>query len=147
MVLYHLLGFTARRGPIAEHDGQNLARLRQLLIEPGPAVIGDRLRRIRIQQGVSIRNVASAAELSKTTVVRLEAGKPVRPETVLGVCRALTIHVERLASLDGDESLARAIVHRHEDDRWIDMSNPASRPLLGVEGIKSGKLCNSPFVG
>lgn len=125
---------SGKEGAIVEQPGQNLARLKQLLIEPGSAVIGDRLRRIRVQQGVSIRDVAASAKLSKTTVVRLEAGKPVRPETVLSVCRALTIHVERLASLDGDDALIRTIVHRHEDDRWIDMSEPASGLLLGVEG-------------
>lgn len=88
------------------------------------------MRRIRLQQGQSIRDVAATAGLSKTTVVRLESGRRVRPDTVLNVCHALSIHVERLASI-GDAPLVRAVVHRREDDRWVDMADTASGPLLG----------------
>jgi len=107
-----------------------LDRLRGLLAEPGPAVLGDRLRHIRQLQDMSIRNLASAASLSKTTIVRMEAGKSVRPETMLRVCEALSIHVERLATI-GDDRPARALVHRRTDDRWVDMADAASGPLLG----------------
>jgi len=79
---------------------------------------------------MSIRNLASAASLSKTTIVRMEAGKSVRPETMLRVCEALSIHVERLATI-GDDRPARALVHRRTDDRWVDMADAASGPLLG----------------
>lgn len=79
---------------------------------------------------MSIRDLASDAGLSKTTIVRMEAGKPVRPETMLRVCEALSIHVERLATI-GDDRPARAVVHRRKDDRWVDMADTASGPLLG----------------
>jgi quercetin dioxygenase-like cupin family protein len=50
---------------------------------------------------------------------------------VLRVCRALAIHVERLATI-GEDSLTRAVVHRRADDRWVDMADAASGPLLGL---------------
>lgn len=97
-----------------------------------PTVIGARLRRARVRQGLSIRTVAGSAGLSKTSVVRLEAGEAVRPSTVLRVCEALGLHASRLADLSDDDERTVA-VHRVGDDRWVDMADVASGPLLGAD--------------
>ena len=96
----------------------------------GPAVVGQRLRRTRLRQGLSVRDLAGAAGMSKTSVVRLEAGEPVRPSTVLRACRALGLHVGRLADLS-DEGTGPVAVHRLADDRWADMADPGG-PLLSA---------------
>ena len=103
-----------------------------LLAGLGPAVVGQRLRRARQRQGLSVRDVAERAGMSKTSVVRLEAGGPVRPSTVVRVCAALGLHVERLAGLS-DEGVGPVSVHRASDDRWVDMANAGGGPLLGAD--------------
>ncbi|MEO0559907.1 MAG: cupin domain-containing protein, partial [Bacteroidota bacterium] len=91
-----------------------------------------RLRRARLRLGVSIRDVASSAGLSKTSVVRLEAGEPVRTTTVRRVCEALGLHVGRLADLS-DDGDGPAAIHRLEDDRWVDMADIGGGHLLGAD--------------
>ena len=107
-------------------------RIRALLDRLGPGVVGNRIRRIRMQQNLSIRDLAATAGLSKTSVVRLEAGESVRPATILRVCDALSIHVERLADLSDDDARP-VVVHRRSDDRWLDMSDTAGGPLLDLD--------------
>lgn len=114
--------------PVAD----KLDGLRSLLDRVGPQVVGDRLRRIRMRQQLSIRDLASAAGMSKTSIVRLEAGEPVRPATILRACEALSIHVERLGNLSADE-VQPAVVHRRHEERWLDLDDRASGPLLGLQ--------------
>lgn len=109
-----------------------LESIRALLEHPGPAVLGDRIRRIRIRQKLSIRDLAAAAGMSKTSVVRMEAGESFRASTLLRVCEALSIHVERLASLS-DDSAEPYMIHRRSDDRWLDMADTGGRVLLGAD--------------
>jgi len=95
-------------------------------------VLGDRLRRARSRQGRSIRELADAAGLSKSSIVRLEQGGGTYPLTIVKVCAALGLHVARLRDADtaGDDRLA---VHRAEDDRWYDMTDFGSGPLGAVD--------------
>lgn len=95
-----------------------------------PAVIGGRLRRAREAQRLSVRDAAEAAGLSKTSVVRIEKGEEARPITILKMCAALGLHIERLAAPDRDESVA---THRREDDRWYDMVDFGAGPLGGED--------------
>ncbi len=97
-----------------------------------PDVLGDRLRRARTRQGRSIRELADAAGLSKSSIVRLEQGGGTYPLTIVKVCAALGLHVARLrdADADGDDRFA---VHRVEDDRWYDMTDFGSGPLGAVD--------------
>ena len=106
--------------------------MENILAGIGPAVVGQRLRRARQRQGLSVRDVAVQADLSKTSVVRLEAGGVVRPSTVVRVCAALGLHVSRLVDL-ADEDGGPIAVHRAGDDRWVDMANAAAGPLLGAD--------------
>lgn len=107
-------------------------RARAVLDALGPTVVGQRLRRARQRQGLSVRDVAAEAGMSKTSVVRLEAGEPVRPSTVVRVCGALGLHLERLADLS-DQGDGAVAVHRRADDRWVDMADAASGPLGGED--------------
>lgn len=109
-----------------------LDSVRALMQQLGPAVLGDRIRRIRIRQNLSIRDLAAAAGMSKTSVVRMEAGERFRASTLLRACEALSIHVERLASLSDDAS-EPYMIHRRSDDRWLDMADTGGRRLLGVD--------------
>ncbi len=97
-----------------------------------PEVLGDRLRRARTRQGRSIRELAEAAGLSKSSIVRLEQGGGTYPLTIVKVCAALGLHVARLRDADttGDDRFA---VHRAEDDRWYDMTDFGSGPLGAVD--------------
>lgn len=92
------------------------------------AVVGGRLRRAREAQRLSVRDAAEAAGLSKTSVVRVEKGEEARPITILKLCAALGLHVERLAVPEEAGSVA---VHRREDDRWFDMVDFGAGPLGG----------------
>src|SRR5215831_10955194 len=84
------------------------------------AVLGLRLRRARIHQGLSVRDVAGRASLSKTSVVRLEQGHKAYPLTVVKVCAVLGLHLAGITDPKGSSDAA-AIVHRKEDDRWYDL--------------------------
>jgi transcriptional regulator with XRE-family HTH domain len=97
-----------------------------------PEALGDRLRRARMRQGRSIRDLADAAGLSKSSIVRLEQGGGTYPMTVVKVCAALGLHVARLRDSEsaGDDRLA---VHRLGDDRWYDLVDFGSGPIGGVD--------------
>ena len=107
--------------PLVRH-----AQVAALVARVGAEVVGDRIRRLRIGMGLSIRDVAARAELSKTSVVRLEQGLTCRPSTLVQVCEVLGVHLERLE--DG-ESAETGAVHRASDDRWFDMADVAAGPL------------------
>ena len=108
------------------------AGLRALVDDLGPVIVGQRLRRARVRQSLSIRDVAAKAGLSKTSVVKLESGTPVRLTTILRVCEALGLHSGRLEDL-GDEREDVAAVHHRADDRWRDMADIGGGFLLGAD--------------
>ena len=107
--------------PLVRH-----AQVAALVGRVGAEVVGDRIRRLRIGMGLSIRDVAARAALSKTSVVRLEQGLTCRPATLVQVCEVLGVHLERLE--DGETAEA-GVVHRASDDRWFDMADVAAGPL------------------
>jgi transcriptional regulator with XRE-family HTH domain len=99
----------------------------RLLAGIAPEVLGERMRRARLRQGRSIRDLAAAAGLSKTSIVRLEQGGSAYPLTVVKLCAALGLH---LASLVADRHDAGTVaVHRHADDRWYDLTDFGAGPL------------------
>lgn len=119
----------ARRSP-DQALVERLERVREMLGAIGPEVIGHRLRRLRNLQGLSIREVASKAQISKNSLLRLEQGGGTQPVTVLKVCSSLGLHIERLAD-ESPVGLQVAAVHRKADDRWFDISDMGSERLLG----------------
>lgn len=93
-------------------------------------VIGGRLRRAREGQKWSVRDAAEAAGISNSSVVRVEKGEEARPITILKMCSALGLHVERLAEPDRHDSVA---IHRREEDRWYDLLDFGAGPLGGED--------------
>lgn len=86
------------------------------------ALVGDRLRRTRIQQGLSIRHVAQAAEISKTSVVQVEAGRSSRRSTYLKVAAVFGLHIDHLMHpADAEEQPFK--VHQNSQDVWFDLAN------------------------
>jgi transcriptional regulator with XRE-family HTH domain len=105
-----------------------LARVALLQDAVGPATVGQRLRRLRTQQGTSIRMLAEAAGIAKSSIVRIEQGMPGLPLTVLRICEALGLHVERAIGRP-TESSAPVAVHRAADERWYVLEDAAGAPL------------------
>lgn len=85
-------------------------------------MVGDRLRRTRLQQRLSIRQIAALAGISKTSVVQIESGRSSRRSTYLKVAEVLGLHLDRLMLPKGPEDLPYRI-HRHADDDWFDLAN------------------------
>ncbi len=116
-------------GPSIRQQEQEAASVMATL---APEALGERLRLARMRQGRSIRELADAAGLSKSSIVRLEQGGGTYPMTIVKVCAALGLHVARLRDPEraGDERLA---VHRHGDDRWYDLVDFGAGPLGGLD--------------
>lgn len=109
----------------------DLAEAKELLSHVPLDVVGQRLRRARLKQGLSIRELAAKAEVSKTSIVRLEQGQPTFASTVVRVCKSLGLHLAGLA--DPRQIDEFAVVHRAEDDRWFDMTEFGAGPLGGAD--------------
>ena len=107
---------------------ERLEEVGRMLADVAPEVLGDRIRRVRARQRRSIREVAAQAGISKTSLVRLEQGGRSKSTTVLAVCNALGVHVNRIVGPTGGD-LVLAAVHRHADDRWHDLRDFGSGPL------------------
>jgi transcriptional regulator with XRE-family HTH domain len=119
--------------PKSTHENtlRSVERAIEKLVENLPVlVIASRLKRARMAQGLSVRNLAEAAGLSKNSITRLEQGKEVRSITILKVCSALGLHIERLAEPEVQDSAA---IHRHTDDRWYDLTDFGAGPLGGQD--------------
>lgn len=113
-------------------SGKNdLAEAKELLQSVPAEVVGQRLRRARLKQGFSIRELAAKAEVSKTSIVRMEQGQPTFASTVVRICQALGLHLAGLA--DPHQIDEFAVPHRNEDDRWFDMTDFGAGPLGGKD--------------
>jgi transcriptional regulator with XRE-family HTH domain len=100
---------------------------REMLQSVPPDVIGARLARARKRQGLSIRDLAAAANVDKSSIVRIEAGAPPQTLTVMKLCAALGIHLATIAANVAETGAVA--VHKREDDVWYDMSDLAAGPL------------------
>lgn len=122
-----------RTGPSEPHELVKREReVQDLLKSVSAAVLGARLKRARQRQGISIRDLAKEAGVSKNSIVRLEQGGAPHPLTVLKISAALGIHVASLAKL-GVPDAEVAALHRHEDDRWYDLTDFGAGPLGGED--------------
>ncbi|HXH60093.1 MAG TPA: XRE family transcriptional regulator [Fimbriimonadaceae bacterium] len=109
---------------MSSSDGAESAR--ELLKAMPPDVVGHRLRLARVKQGLSIRDLANRAEVSKTSIVRIEQGHPAFASTVVRICAALGLHLAGLANPTAESAAA---IHRKEDDEWFDMTDFGSGPI------------------
>ena len=111
---------------------QREAETQELIKNVPGAVLGARLRRARKRMGVSIRDLAQSAQISKNSIVRLEAGGMPHVTTLLKVCGALGIHVASIAK-PGTEDHQVVAIHKQEDDRWFDLTDFGAGPLGGQD--------------
>ena len=100
----------------------------ELLKTVPPEVVGNRLRRARTRQGLSIRELAERANVSKNSIVRLESGGMPQAITVVKLCSAMGIHVAAIAKPTPEEGQIVAI-HRRDEDRWYDLTDFGAGPL------------------
>ena len=98
------------------------------LTEEARKLAGGRLRRTRIQQGLSIRHIAELAGISKTTILQVESGRTSRRSTYLKVAAVMGLHLDRLI-LPHESDDQRYAVHRLSDDSWFDLTSFDSGPL------------------
>ena len=105
-----------------------LDRVSAILNQIGAEVLGNRVRRLRDLQGLSIREVAEKASISKNSIVRLEQGRGTQPITIIKICAVLGVHIQRLAE-PADEDVI-SVTHVKKDDQWFDGANMSSQPLL-----------------
>lgn len=92
-----------------------------------------RLRSIREKHGLSVRDLAEKSRLSKTSIMNLEHGHSCRPVTIMKVCAALGLHIERFLQPPAHEEPQLPAIHRREDDRWYDLNGLSSGPLGGLD--------------
>ena len=100
----------------------------ELLRTVSPHTVGARVRRVRQRQGLSIRDLAERANVSKNSIVRLEQGGTPHPITVVKLCSAMGIHVASIAKPTAEEGQIVA-THRQADDRWYDLTDFGAGPL------------------
>lgn len=105
-------------------DDQLKARIEEI----GRAALGQRMLRARNYRGLSVRDLADLAQVSKNTVTRIEKGHPAQLDTLKLLARALRVRWELL--LDKEFNIGHAfVVHRHGEDRWFNLD--------GFESVKT----------
>lgn len=117
---------------------ERLQRVATLMDRIGLPVVGARVKRLRLQQGHSIRSFATLSGLGKNSVVRLEAGTGTQPLTLLRACEALGLHIDRLADPVAQDTEV-AVAHRNGDDRWGALMDLAGTSLAGARATDTSK--------
>src|SRR5262245_39718849 len=85
---------------------------------PTPVTLGNRLRRVRVRSGLSIRELAAKAEIDKGTLVKLEKGTTPTYRTLVRICDALGVSVVQLLRPEADlEDAAPSLVAVHQRSR------------------------------
>lgn len=99
--------------------------------------IGHASRELRVRKGLSIREVAQRANVNKATVLRLEQGKTIRPESFERICAALGTAARRMV-LPEPESMGGAAIHRREHGRWMATGDtrPTRSVLAGLDALQ-----------
>lgn len=70
------------------------------------------IRDVRIDVGISQAELAARAEVSKGTIIRLEAGKPVSKDTLLQVCRVLEVDASEVTGVNLFNPVQHRRTHR-----------------------------------
>lgn len=116
---------------------QQLHDAQKVLAEIPPGVLGHRLRRERLSQGVSIRDLATKSSVSANSIVRIEGGQNFRATTLVQLCAALGIHLHRLAAPDATGTTA---VHKVSDTAWTILDDYAATPMSDAPSKKANLL-------
>lgn len=103
-------------------------------------VIGGVLRRVRLRQRRTLRDVAEAAGVSVPYLSEVERGrKEASSEVLAAICRALGIHLSDLLELARDD------MRRLEPRLPVRPRSPQSR--AGSHPTRSGRASSRPTVG
>ncbi len=81
------------------------------------ATVGARVQRLRLKQGISVRDLADKAGVDKNTVLRVEKGLSVSGRTLERVCGALGVYVSRLLLPEPAEE-ETVVIHRRASETW-----------------------------
>lgn len=110
---------------------ESTTRAQELFAKLGFATIGDRIRRQRQNQGISVRDLAEKANVNKNSILRLEKGMGSHPHTLVSVCEALSLHLDGLA-LGNSENNQIGAIHHAGQNVWHDMRNIVGGPIMGT---------------
>jgi transcriptional regulator with XRE-family HTH domain len=86
----------------------------------GFPLVGIRAKALRLNRGLSIRQLAKDAEVDKNTILRLESGKPVSERVLDNVCRSLGTIPTGLTM--GTQDPVRIRVFRSDDTNWMSIN-------------------------
>lgn len=115
-----------------ERDLQAEKQAKRLLKKVDPMTFGQRLKRLRQRQSLSVRALAELADINKNSIVRIEAGHLGYPSTIVKICEALGVHLDRLCRGDEEADQSSAI-HRASQDRWFDLQGLVKGPIGDVD--------------
>jgi transcriptional regulator with XRE-family HTH domain len=109
------------------------------------AHVGANVARFRVDQGLSLAELARRAEVSKRTLTNIEQGNNVTLETLLAVAGGLELDLLTLL-FDGYEGpLGKVEVVRAEEDRAVDLGARLVTNLCDLAGTKNLKLAHVVF--
>jgi len=104
------------------------------------AILGNRLRKVRHAAGMTVRDVAAKVGIDKDTVVRIEAGKPVRESTLLKVLESFGILNLASEFTSGGSIEGKGFaVHMPADDSWYRVrfeGEDSPSPAVGEPGYR-----------
>lgn len=127
-------------------------------IESAAKLAGPRIRQLRESRKLSIRDLAKRANISKTTLIKIEQGLPISEENLDRICVALQTVIPNLmvSSDDWDRPYQ---IHRASESDWLvafrrkkapskiadfdKIPDPQDRKRLGNLGFVSGFLQNA----
>jgi transcriptional regulator with XRE-family HTH domain len=118
------------------------------------ARIGQRLRERRLRLGLSTREVAEKAGITRQTLVRLESGHPCTPDTLHRIRAVLRVFVDDL--IRDDPPLDYCVPHRPERAHWTNARSKTEYQKHGIisdprheddpeERMRLGRLGFQPF--
>lgn len=81
-----------------------------------------------MQQNLSIRQLAEAVNVSKTTLVQVEQGRTSRRSSYLKVAEYFGLHLENLLAPEASSEQSYQ-VHQRQDDRWFNLAAFDKGPL------------------
>ncbi|MDX2065891.1 MAG: XRE family transcriptional regulator [Fimbriimonadaceae bacterium] len=86
-------------------------------LESAAQLVGPRLRQLRENRGLTIRELAARADVSKNTILRIEQGLPISEPLLHRICNKLQTILPNLLLTPTDTTVPIRI-HRREQDQW-----------------------------